>query len=88
MDRMSCLSLSVSLSQDTVMTLEATTEYGRKIPRTHLNQWINVDYTRAGALARVHLNKTRPQVSMEVRIVKHAVKLMKDGEPGGQWWTE
>lgn len=50
------------------MTLEATTEYGRKIPRTLLNQWINVDYWRKGILARVHLNKTIPLVSMEVRV--------------------
>lgn len=58
----------MSARQDTVMTLEATAEYGKKIPRTFLDQWINVDYSRKGALARVHLNKTVPVVSMEVRV--------------------
>lgn len=58
----------MSVSQDTVMTLEAITEYGRKIPRTLLDQWVNVDYSRKGALARVHLSKTVPVVSMEVRV--------------------
>lgn len=69
----------MSVSQDTVITLEATTEYGRKIPRTFLDQWINVDYRRKGALARLHLNKTLPVASMEVR-----VRQVEDGETGSE----
>lgn len=57
----------LSVSQDTVLTLEATTEYGKIIPRASLDQWINLDYLRKGILGRVHLNRTIPVVSMKVR---------------------
>lgn len=62
------LTFNLSVSQDTVLTLEAVTEYSKVIPRTVLNQWINLDYVRRGNLGRVHLNKTIPVVSMKVRV--------------------
>lgn len=52
--------------QDTVLTLEATTEYAKIIPRAVLDQWINLDYARKGPLGRFHLNKTLPVVSVKV----------------------
>ncbi|XP_034396896.1 complement C5 isoform X2 [Cyclopterus lumpus] len=46
--------------QDTVLTLEAVTEYSRVVPRAVLNQDINVRYRRKGALGRVQLSQSRP----------------------------
>ncbi|XP_035021114.1 complement C5 isoform X2 [Hippoglossus stenolepis] len=46
--------------QDTVLTLEAVTEYWKTLPRAVLSQDINIDYSRKGALARVRLSQTRP----------------------------
>ncbi|XP_042276163.1 complement C5 isoform X3 [Thunnus maccoyii] len=45
--------------QDTVLTLEAVTEYSRVIPRAVLSQHINIRYSRKGPLAKVQLNQTR-----------------------------
>lgn len=47
-------------SQDTVLTLEALTEYSRAVPRAVLNQDINVRYSRKGAPERIHLSQSRP----------------------------
>ncbi|KAM6930938.1 complement C5 [Xenentodon cancila] len=49
--------------QDTVMTLEALTEYSRVIPKTVLNQDITIQYTRKGPVKRVSLSQSRPVAS-------------------------
>ncbi|XP_037113807.1 complement C5 isoform X1 [Syngnathus acus] len=46
--------------QDTVLTLEALTEYSRVVPRAVLDQDIHVRYGRTGTLTRVHLSPGRP----------------------------
>ncbi|XP_053181385.1 complement C5 [Scomber japonicus] len=49
--------------QDTVLTLEAVTEYSRIIPRAVLNQDIRIRYRRKGSLGDVQLTQTRPVAS-------------------------
>ncbi|XP_019741202.1 complement C5 [Hippocampus comes] len=56
--------------QDTVLTLEALTEYSRVIPRAVLDQDINVRYGRKGTLARVHLTPSRP-VATPIQVLKN-----------------
>uniref|UniRef100_A0A8D3CGD7 Anaphylatoxin-like domain-containing protein n=1 Tax=Scophthalmus maximus TaxID=52904 RepID=A0A8D3CGD7_SCOMX len=46
--------------QDTVLTLEALTEYSRTVPRAVLNQDISLSYSRKGFLGRVQLSQSRP----------------------------
>ncbi|XP_044053377.1 complement C5 [Siniperca chuatsi] len=46
--------------QDTVLTLEAVTEYSRVLPRAVLSQDINIRYRKKGPLGRVQLSQSRP----------------------------
>ncbi|XP_042337968.1 complement C5-like [Plectropomus leopardus] len=46
--------------QDTVLTLEAVTEYSRVVPRAILNQDISVRQSRNGPVQRVQLSQSRP----------------------------
>lgn len=62
------LSVPLSVSQDTVLTLEAITEYSRIAPRAVLNQEINIRYRRKGLLDRVQLTKSLPMASRQVRV--------------------
>ncbi|XP_074495756.1 complement C5-like [Sebastes fasciatus] len=55
--------------QDTVLTLEAVTEYSRVVPRAVLDQDINVRYGRKGALGRVQLSQSRP-VATPIQVTK------------------
>lgn len=55
-----CLSLCLSVSQDTVLTLEAITEYSRVVPHAVLNQDIKIRYSRKGTLGQVQLSQSRP----------------------------
>ncbi|KAF0022521.1 hypothetical protein F2P81_025147 [Scophthalmus maximus] len=48
------------LLKDTVLTLEALTEYSRTVPRAVLNQDISLSYSRKGFLGRVQLSQSRP----------------------------
>nr|XP_046242467.1 complement C5 isoform X2 [Scatophagus argus] len=55
--------------QDTVLTLEALTEYSRVVPRAVLSQDINVRYNRKGLLRRVQLSQSRP-VATPIQVTK------------------
>uniref|UniRef100_A0A3Q3BGX5 Complement C5 n=1 Tax=Kryptolebias marmoratus TaxID=37003 RepID=A0A3Q3BGX5_KRYMA len=55
--------------KDTVLTLEALTDYMRIIPRTVLSQDINIRYNRKGALGQVQLSRSRP-VATPIQITK------------------
>ncbi|XP_076588073.1 complement C5 [Chaetodon auriga] len=55
--------------QDTVLTLEAVTEYSRVVPRAVLNQDINIRYRRKGPLGRVQLSQSRP-VATPIQVTK------------------
>ncbi|XP_011478017.1 complement C5 [Oryzias latipes] len=50
-------------STDMVLTLEALTEYKKLIPRTELDQQINIRYNRKGEVKRVALNRRQPVVA-------------------------
>ncbi|RVE68783.1 hypothetical protein OJAV_G00094840 [Oryzias javanicus] len=50
-------------STDTLMALEAITEYKRVTPRAELNQQINIRYNRKGEVKRVVLNSRQPVVA-------------------------
>lgn len=54
------LLLTFDLSQDTVLTLEALTEYSRTVTRAALNQDINIRYRAKESLGRVQLSQSRP----------------------------
>lgn len=56
-------------TQDTVLTLEALTEYSRLVPRSALNQDINLEYVHKGALQRVQLSQSRP-VATPIQVTK------------------
>ncbi|XP_040898542.1 complement C5 [Toxotes jaculatrix] len=55
--------------QDTVLTLEALTEYSRTVPRAVLNQDINIRYSRGETVGRVQLTPTRP-VATPIQVSK------------------
>ncbi|KAM7390973.1 hypothetical protein PAMP_021696 [Pampus punctatissimus] len=55
--------------QDTVLTLEAMTEYSRVTPRAVLSQDINLRYSRKGELGRVLLSQSRP-VATPIQVTK------------------
>ncbi|XP_040010542.1 complement C5-like [Xiphias gladius] len=55
--------------QDTVLTLEALTEYSRTVNRAVLNQDINIRYRRKGAIGRVQLGQSRP-VATPIQVTK------------------
>ncbi|XP_026177274.1 complement C5 [Mastacembelus armatus] len=46
--------------QDTVLTLEALTEYSKIAPRTILSLDINLRYRKKGPLGQLHLSQSRP----------------------------
>ncbi|XP_077418517.1 complement C5 [Vanacampus margaritifer] len=56
--------------QATVLTLEALTEYGRRVPRAALHLDINVGYVHKETLARVQLGPRRP-VATPIQIMKN-----------------
>ncbi|XP_070689559.1 complement C5 [Pempheris klunzingeri] len=68
--------------QDTVMTLEALTEYSRVVPRAVLNQDINVRYKRKGALRRVQLSQRQP-VASPIQVTKDDDITASTGYGGG-----
>ncbi|KAG7490391.1 complement C5 [Solea senegalensis] len=49
--------------QDTVLTLEALTEYSRLVPRAVLSQDINIRYRRKGSLQQVKLSQSLPVIT-------------------------
>ncbi|CAK6980544.1 complement C5 [Scomber scombrus] len=49
--------------QDTVLTLEAVTEYSRVVPRAVLDQHIRIRYRKKGSLGDVQLSQTRSVAS-------------------------
>ncbi|XP_061624798.1 complement C5 isoform X1 [Phyllopteryx taeniolatus] len=56
--------------QDTVLTLEALTEYSQVVRRADLDQDINVRYGHKGTLARVHLSLGRP-VATPIQVLQN-----------------
>ena len=71
------MTFDLSVSQDTVLTLEALTEYSRAVPRAVLDQDINIR-NRKGSVGRVQLTQSRPVASpIQVR-----VRQEEDGETG------
>uniref|UniRef100_UPI003AAF040E complement C5 n=1 Tax=Centroberyx gerrardi TaxID=166262 RepID=UPI003AAF040E len=56
-------------TQDTVLTLEAVTEYSRVVPLAVLDLDINVRYNRKGSLGQVSLSQTRP-VATPIQVTK------------------
>ncbi|XP_069579966.1 complement C5 isoform X1 [Brachyistius frenatus] len=56
--------------QDTVLSLEALTEYSRIVPRAVLNQDINIQYSRKGSLGQVQLSQSRP-VATPIQVTKN-----------------
>ncbi|KAM4617089.1 complement C5-like [Polymixia lowei] len=56
-------------TQDTVMTLEAVTEYSRVVPKAVLDLDINIRYSRMGPLGQVELRQTRP-VATPVQVTR------------------
>ncbi|XP_061672022.1 complement C5-like isoform X2 [Syngnathoides biaculeatus] len=56
--------------QDTVLTLEALTEYSRVVRHADLDQEINIRYGHRGTLARVHLTPGRP-VATPIQVLKN-----------------
>ncbi|XP_029283794.1 complement C5-like [Cottoperca gobio] len=64
--------------QDTVLTLEAVTEYSRVVLRAVLNQDINVRYGRKGPLGRVNLSQSRP-VATPIQVMKDDVIKVSTG---------
>nr|XP_057928105.1 complement C5 [Doryrhamphus excisus] len=64
--------------QDTILTLEALTEYSRVVPRAVLNQDINVRYGRKGDLARVQLSQSRP-VATPIQVLQDDVITVSTG---------
>ncbi|XP_026199541.1 complement C5 [Anabas testudineus] len=56
--------------QDTVLTLEALTEYSRTIPRAVLSQDINIRYRRKGPLKEVQISQSRP-VATPIQVVNN-----------------
>ncbi|XP_018549132.1 complement C5 [Lates calcarifer] len=55
--------------QDTVLTLEALTEYSRTVTRAALNQDINIRYRAKESLGRVQLSQSRP-VATPIQVTK------------------
>ncbi|XP_034548076.1 complement C5 [Notolabrus celidotus] len=64
--------------QDTVLTLEAVTEYSRVIPRAVLNQDINVRFSRSGELRRIQLSQSR-SVARPIQVMKNDVITVSTG---------
>ncbi|XP_041643759.1 complement C5 isoform X2 [Cheilinus undulatus] len=64
--------------QDTVMTLEAVTEYSRIVPRAVLSQDINIRFGRTGELKRVQLTQSRP-VATPIQVTKDDVITVSTG---------
>lgn len=63
------VSLPPPVSQDTVLTLEAVTEYSRVGSRAVLNQDINIRYRSKGSLRRAQLSQSRPVATpIQVRV--------------------
>uniref|UniRef100_A0A665VZD0 Anaphylatoxin-like domain-containing protein n=1 Tax=Echeneis naucrates TaxID=173247 RepID=A0A665VZD0_ECHNA len=56
--------------QDTVLTLEALTEYSKTISRATLDQPIQIHYGKYGELRQVHLTQTMP-VSSPIQVMKN-----------------
>ncbi|XP_077456042.1 complement C5 isoform X3 [Stigmatopora argus] len=54
---------------DTILTLEALTEYSRVVPRAVLDQDITVRYRHKGMLTRVHLSLGQP-VAMPIQVLE------------------
>ncbi|KAM9858664.1 complement C5 [Aulostomus maculatus] len=65
-------------TQDTVLTLEALTEYSRVTPRAVLNQDINIRYRRRGELGRVQVSQSRP-VATPIQVTKNDEILVSTG---------
>lgn len=62
------MTFDLSVSQDTVLTLEALTEYSTAVPRAVLDQDINIR-NRKGSVGRVQLTQSRPVASpIQVRV--------------------
>ncbi|XP_020505432.2 complement C5 [Labrus bergylta] len=59
-------------TQDTVLTLEAVTEYSRVIPRAVLSQHINIRFGRTGELKKVELSQSRP-VATPIQVKKDEI---------------
>ncbi|XP_056142299.1 complement C5 [Lampris incognitus] len=55
--------------QDTVLTLEAVTEYSKKVPQAVLDLHINIHYTGKGSLAQVQLSQDKP-VATPIEVTK------------------
>lgn len=70
--------VTFDLPQDTVLTLEALTEYSRTIPRAVLSQDINIRYRRKGPLKEVQISQSRP-VATPIQVRRRQVQ---DGETG------
>ncbi|KAK5871764.1 hypothetical protein PBY51_004625 [Eleginops maclovinus] len=64
--------------QDTVLTLQALTEYSKAVPQAVLNQDINVRYGRKGPLGRVQLSQSRP-VATPIQVTKDDVITVSTG---------
>ncbi|XP_054630577.1 complement C5 isoform X2 [Dunckerocampus dactyliophorus] len=64
--------------QDTILTLEAITEYSRVIPRAVLNQDITVRSSLKGDLARVQLSQSRP-VATPIQVLQDDVITVSTG---------
>ncbi|XP_068617056.1 complement C5 [Brachionichthys hirsutus] len=56
--------------QETVLTLEAVTEYSKIAPQAVLNQDINIIYRKLGLLGRVELRRNRP-VATPIQVTKN-----------------
>ncbi|XP_028270713.1 complement C5 [Parambassis ranga] len=68
--------------QDTVLTLEALTEYSKVVPKTRLDQIINVRYNKKGVLTRVHLSSIQPLAS-PIQITKNDDIIVSTGLGSG-----
>ncbi|XP_068167986.1 complement C5 [Antennarius striatus] len=68
--------------QETVLTLEAVTEYSRVVPRTVLNQEINIIYRKKGQLGNFHLTQSRP-VATPIQVTKDDDIIVSTGNGRG-----
>ncbi|XP_013878274.1 complement C5 isoform X2 [Austrofundulus limnaeus] len=64
--------------KDTVLTLEALTEYKKITPRAVLNQDISIRYSKKGTLGQVQLSQTRP-VATPIQILKNDDIILSTG---------
>uniref|UniRef100_UPI0037E7A380 complement C5 n=1 Tax=Semicossyphus pulcher TaxID=241346 RepID=UPI0037E7A380 len=64
--------------QDTVLTLEAVTEYSRVIPRAVLSQDINIRFSRTGELRQVQITQSRP-VARPIQVTKNDIITVSTG---------